>query len=209
MPHPVPVRYGSAPYPGRWGRGDPLRKQGVPFRWNVGNPRLGRRLGRRAAVRTPPDFAEALLRTAAQAVRAAGDADLVFVGRSPESLHDFLAGALERTTWRQRLQLLQLSLRCSLDRLRRERAQALDDLGRYLMVLGLTPSGILRRRRPVAFVDLIYNGHTFGNLVEVLREWTSPTQWGRLAGRLRWACLLEHGNPTSRPWSPGESPWTT
>jgi hypothetical protein len=185
-----------------------VRKQGVPFRWNVGNPRLGRRLGRTTAHPTPPEVEEALLRTAARVVRAAGDADLVFVGRSPESLLDLLAGAFERTTWRERLQLLQLSLRRPLDRLRRERPQAVDELGRYLWVLGLLPSGILERRRPVAFVDLVYNGQTFGNLVEVLRGWASPALWAEVKGRLRWVCLLEQHNPTSRPWTPGESDWT-
>jgi hypothetical protein len=185
-----------------------VRKQGVPFRWNVGNPRLGRRLGRATAPRTPPEFGEALLQRAARTVRAAGDADLVFVGRSPESLHDFLAGAFECTTWRERVLLLQLSLRCPLDRVRHDLPRALEGLIRYLWVLGLTPVEILQRRRPVAFVDLVHNGETFGNLVDVLRRWAGPAQWPGLTGRLRWVCLREHGHPTSRPWTPRESPWT-
>jgi hypothetical protein len=183
-----------------------VRKQGVPFRWNIGNPGLGRRLGRATALRAPADFAEALLRTAARVVRAAGHADLVFVGRSPESLYDFLAGAFESTTWRERLQLLQVSLRWPLGRLPRQRPQALNQFGRYLMALGLTPAAILERR-PVAFVDLVCTGETFGNLAEVLRGWASPAQWAEVRGRLRWACLLEGRDATSLPRAPGEPSW--
>lgn len=84
----------------------------APFRWNVGNPELWKRLGAGPAVRPPAGFHDALLRLVADVVRLWGDrADLVFVGRSLESAFDLLSGALAETDYRDRVQLLQLSLR--------------------------------------------------------------------------------------------------
>lgn len=182
----------------------------IPFRWRWSDPLLERHLGRGPALPLPAAHEAELLRVAIQVLRRAGDVDLVFVGRSPENLHDLLSGALWDTTWRERLQLLQLSLRSeSPGRLRRQRPGALEHLWRYFQALGLTPSQLLARHRPVAFVDLVYAGRTFGNLQKVLRYWSGGQfrHWQPVLERLRWVCLVEHGNTRHHAWGPRYSRW--
>ena len=65
---------------------------------------------------------------------AAGDADLVFVGRSPESLYDYLRGACFDTSWHDRLHLLLVSLDTRWPAVRRIVA-----LQNYLATVGLDP----------------------------------------------------------------------
>src|ERR1700733_3274091 len=88
-----------------------LRPVGKPFRWNMASSHLMRRLGRGERSTMPPHEQERLLRCAAKVLRAGGVSDYVFVGRSLENMYDLLSGALSRTSWYDRVQLLQLSLR--------------------------------------------------------------------------------------------------
>jgi hypothetical protein len=90
----------------------------------------------------------------------AGDSDLVFVGRSPESLFDLLSGFLEGTSRAGRASLLNLSLKWT--RPSRELEVAVAP---YLDGLGLSPAALARRPRPVAFVDVVRMGTAFERLV--------------------------------------------
>jgi hypothetical protein len=47
---------------------------------------------------TPQTFIYDVVESCARVVAAAGDSDIVFVGRSPESLFHFLSGVLAETT---------------------------------------------------------------------------------------------------------------
>jgi len=182
----------------------------APFRWNMANPQLSRRLGRPAPLRTAPSFRDELLSCAGEVLRAGGDVDLVLVGRSPESLFDLLSGLLEETSWRDRLQLLQLSLT---DRtpgqLRRQEPRALPKLWHYFESMRLTPPQLLRRTRPVAFVDLVFAGRTYGNLLKLLRYWSGGhlPGWRPVREQHRFVCLVERGHHAYAPWGPRHSAW--
>lgn len=65
-----------------------------PFRWNLTHRNhLGNLLdGERSA--TYNNFDDELLRCSSRIMAFAGDSDLVFVGRSTESIFDFLSGLL-------------------------------------------------------------------------------------------------------------------
>jgi len=183
----------------------------VPFRWNMGNPRLSRRLGPGASLQPPKGFKETLTQLAVEVLRAGQDVDFVFVGRSPENLYDFLSGALAETSWFGRTQQLQLSLHeHAPGRLRRQHAAALARLWGYFESLGLTPPQLLERPRPVAFVDLVFAGRTFGNLLRLLRFWSGGDlrRWGPVRDRLILVCIVERGHSRFEPWEPGHSPWT-
>src|SRR4051812_44737693 len=95
----------------------------IPFRWDVSCPeQLGTLLRAPAAEPAPaggayPQFVSDLRDCCAGVLAAACDArdaaepDLLFVGRSPESLHDYLRGVCFETSRRERFHMLAFSMR--------------------------------------------------------------------------------------------------
>ena len=144
----------------------------LPFRWNLARrEQLGR------LVEGPPPPVGSLLddirNCCARMIAQAGDSRLVFVGRSPESLYDYLSGALADTSWAERPGLLNLSMRYeSVEEIEAETPEAVRAIQRQLAALGLSPGEIAASERPVAFIDLVLEGLTFGNLVGLLDHWT-------------------------------------
>ena len=203
-----------------------MRPDGKPFRWNMSNPGLLRRLKPGETQELPEYQQDRLLRCGANIVRA-GDFDFVFVGRSLESLYDVFSGALARTTWYDRLQLLQMSVRkCeSVDSIRDaiqklnarftrlklpDADTRIDSITNYLRFCQLTPARILQRQRGVAFVDVVDKGTTFGTLLDLLKSCCDEaTSWKEVLKRLHWVAVLPDPTTTDAPtWKPSASPWT-
>lgn len=108
-----------------------------PFRWNLSNRRALDSMFRTLAHADLPDqdrfyqplfkmpherievsgigyglsLAPEIIHTCARIAACASECDLVFVGRSPETLFDYLSGAFFETSWRERIILLQFSYR--------------------------------------------------------------------------------------------------
>ncbi|MEO6419434.1 MAG: hypothetical protein ABIP39_08520 [Polyangiaceae bacterium] len=145
----------------------------LPFRWD-----LTRReqLGSLAVGELAPDyvgFRDELLASCARIVGFGGDRDLVFVGRSPESIFDHLSGLLFDTSWFPRLELLHFSMRFWEESMvRATHPGAITALRDYLESIRLHPAAIAKRARPVAFVDLVSSGDTLGRLVLLLQRWS-------------------------------------
>lgn len=203
-----------------------LRADGKPFRWNMSNPKLIGRLKSGESIPIPEHDQDRLLRCGADALRLV-DGDLVFVGRSLESLFDMLSGALAKTTWYDRLQILQVSLKNheSVETIRAEieRRNAkwkfykpktpekrLDSFQSYLQTLRLLPSQILNRPRPIVFVDVVAKGTTYGTLIELLKFYCDDeTNWSDVLSRLRWVAVQPDQKGVVDPiWKPSDSPWT-
>src|SRR5688500_13363749 len=147
----------------------------VPFRWDV---RRREQLGR--LLETAPldprawwhgpywaEFLDELRICAARVVARAGNARMVFVGRSPESLYDYLTGALAGTDWEDRCELLNVSLFGG-DAHRFVAPPAMQALRDQFAACGLTPAEIAAAPLPVAFVDLVSSGGTFGSLSDTI-----------------------------------------
>lgn len=156
----------------------PNRAGVVPFRWDV---RRREQLGRLMEVPSPPPptwwkpprWEEVLaeVRTCAARVLArGGDARLVFVGRSPENLFDYLTGALADTPWADRCDLLSVSMP-GRDGLRDLPRPALEAFRAQLAALALTPAEIASAPHPVTFADIVATGLTFGSLSDALAGW--------------------------------------
>jgi hypothetical protein len=174
---------------------------------------LLRRLGRGRTSPLPDYQQDRLLRCAAQVLRAGGDSDFVFVGRSLESVFDLLCGALSRTTWYDRVQLLQLSLRShshSPEEFQQRCPKRAASLWSYFRACQLTPPQLLERARPVVFVDVVDSGSTFENLCRLLRFWSGPAAvWQRVRERLSWVVVLSEKPPDNGShWHPSRAPWT-
>jgi hypothetical protein len=168
-----------------------------PFRWDLVRPdQLGSLLD---GVRAPDLwFADELALTAAKVVARSGGGELHFVGRSADSLFDLLSGALEGTEWAPRLHRLPFSGRNQLSSGLVARSREI------LRSCGITPQSLARSHRPVALVDLVALGGTFGNLYRVLRDWVDDERepWSVIRRKLHFVGV------TSRvPTSPDAYRW--
>ena len=81
------------------------------FRWNIARREQLGRLVDGAPVDVHPAVLHELRLCCARVIAMAGDARLVFIGRSPEYLYDYLTGAFAGTSWAGRLTLLNISFK--------------------------------------------------------------------------------------------------
>jgi hypothetical protein len=153
-----------------------------PFRWDLVRPdQVGTLLD---DVEEPHLwFLGELAVCTAKVLARCGNGELHFVGRSLDSMHDLLGGALERTSWHDRVHRLPMSLkpRRGLD----HRDVAL--LRENLAAAGITPYALARGTRPTVFVDLVFEGETFTELYLQLRRWITEEReaWQVIRRKLR------------------------
>ena len=185
----------------------------VPFRWDITRPeRLGSLLEGEAED-PGARFFGLLLACAARVIVLAGDSDLVFLGRSPESLHDLLAGLLSETPWHNRLQLLPFSTGYTTTAVaRRKQPEVVAAFRQYLESRQLSPAQLIVRERPVAIVDLICSGHTMNEFLLLLRDWATEEQadWRAVQRKLRVVGITRQADPEPTPrwhWKKRARPW--
>lgn len=143
-----------------------------PFRWDVSRRE---QLGSLALASPAPAYAEFcsdLRECAARVVAFSRDSDLVFVGRSPESIFDYLSGVLVATGWSRRLSLFNVSIReTSVAEVAAELPAALRAVREHLAELELSPGVLLGRERAVVLVDLVDSGATMQRVTELVLSW--------------------------------------
>jgi hypothetical protein len=172
---------------------------------------LLRRLGRGRSTIMPLHRQDRLVRCAASLLRAGGGSDFVFIGRSLESVFDLLCGALSRTTWYDRVQLLQLSMKNHWpEDFQQRHPERAASLWSYFGACQLTPRQIVERPRPIAFVDVVDQGRTFESLSRQLRFWSHESGvWQEVRERLAWVAVLSRQPPDhGSHWHPSRSQWT-
>lgn len=151
----------------------------LPFRWNIAKRE---QLGAVSPVDVSPEIVRHLRRCCARIISFCGNADLVFVGRSPEVVFDFLSGLLGKTSWSNRLCLLNVSLRYHrMEKARRSSPGAITAIREQLASVSLAPAQVVLRERPVAFVDVVATSSTFENLWELLLKWTREVHADEIA----------------------------
>lgn len=174
----------------------------TPFRWDLSRREtLGRLLeGERAP--DYPEFHADLLACIARIIAQAQDAELMFVGRSPESIFDLMSGLLAETEWASRLGLLNLSLRSWTAEELRDAPALRGTLRSLLQDAGLSPIELARRARPVAFVDLVYEGLTYTTLAESLLDWAKDLHVDPRAfvKRVRFIGITEQTKTSPKTW---------
>ena len=176
------------------------------FRWNIARRE---QLGRLVTGEPAESFTRELVevrRSSARVIAMAGDARLVFVGRSPEPLFDYLTGAFGGTSWAERIALLNVSLKGSDADWRALDSRARAALCEHLCELGLDPAAIATGAYPVAFVDIICDGETFGKLLDFLFSWAKAERLDTRAVRRR---LRIVGITTWYAKDPAARRWTT
>ena len=147
---------------------------GVPFRWDLVAPdQLGSLL---EGVPEPPlQFGPELARCSGQVLARSGNGDLAFIGRSLDSMYDFLSGALSGVRDAPALHRVPLSFaRDWAGRSRRTlTASELQVARGILEAAGCAPRALVRRSRPLTFVDVAHTGGTFGDLYELISDWVA------------------------------------
>jgi len=187
----------------------------VPFRWDLVAPdQLGSLLD---GIATPDLwFLDALIGCTGRVVARSGDGDLVFVGRSLDSMFDLLGGAFADLPDPRRLLRLPLSFA------RNEwtgrgwvtRALTADDIAQarnLLATLGITPDSLARRSRPVTFVDVVWEGSTFTDVFELVRDWVDDERgaWPTVRRKLRFVGVTMRTKTSPNTWRwQQHAPWT-
>jgi hypothetical protein len=180
-------------WPGRLSRVPALVEPVTPFRWDLITPdHLGSLLD--GASQPTLWYAEDLIACAGKVIARSGDGELIFVGRSLDSMYDLLGGAFDGTSWNNRLYRLPLSFAVSGGRLvgnrwrpnRITQAQMLQ-ARQILDQLGLSPFALARRDRPATFVDVVYGGSTFTRVFGLLHDWVGQTRepWSVIRRKIR------------------------
>ncbi len=188
----------------------------MPFRWDLVTPdQLGSLL--RGITEPKLWFLDELVSCAGKVLGRSGNGDLVFVGRSLDSMFDLLSGALANGRDGRQLRRLPLSFQrpgvASGRRWRRrpltaaERAQA----RLILASAGVTPQSLARRARPVTFVDVVYRGSTFTELFELLRAWVADARapWPVVRRKVRFVGVTSRTktSPNTYRWQ-RQASWT-
>jgi len=175
----------------------------LPFRWNLARREQLGSLVEGPAPKLKQAFMDELRECCARVVAMAGDSGLVFVGRSPENLFDYLSGAFAGTGWEDRCVLLNVSMRDqSAEQIERESPEALHAIHRQLRALRLSPAEIASGERPTAFVDFLFGGQTFGHLVGLLEHWAARegVDFAAVRRRLRLVAITERTKNSPNTW---------
>lgn len=169
-----------------------------PFSWSSVRPRL-------ASLAPPaasPRFVQGIQTCCAKVLARSGDSDLIFVGRSPESLYDYLSGVLAGTSWETRCRLLNYSNRYqSVAHLQSSIPGAVRAMRAQLRWFDLDPRQFSARRR-VAFVDLVSGGSTLGHLTEFMVRWAKDETADAdvVLGKLRFVGVTIQTQTSPKTW---------
>ncbi|MFC0033457.1 hypothetical protein ACFFMM_28435 [Micromonospora chaiyaphumensis] len=179
-----------------------------PFRWDLVTPD---QLGSMLAGGPEPElwFIDDLTECAGKVLARSGNGDLLFVGRSLDSMFDLLSGALAGIATEQRLARLPFSFhrRPVVDGRGKWRVPALSAeqrtaARRVLTDLDVTPHALARRRRPVTFVDVVHEGSTFAELFELLDDWIAESRepWEVVRRKLRFLGVTRRRKTSPHTW---------
>lgn len=178
----------------------------TPYRWSLsafggGRPdQLGRLPGPQD--QSPPSalVLSELTGVTAKVLARADGADLCFLGRSLDSMYDLLTGALEHSPWDGRL--LRLPVSCTTDDA--WTPAAVRRFREHLAAVGLEPYALARRKRPIALVDVVAWGRSYGILHRHLADWIEETRepWAVIRRKLRYIGVTSRcrTSPHTRRW---------
>ena len=176
-----------------------------PFRWTIAKREQLGTLVSGAQPTMERAFLSELRHTAARTLAIADDADLAFIGRTPENLYDYLSGAFAGLKNTPKLHLVQFSLRW----LESEGGLALKPknvaaIAAYLREERVDPAAIARRPRPLALVDVVADGGTMRSLTHILHLLArrGGVDWNAVQRRLRIIGLRtrEKNSPNTWRW---------
>jgi len=176
-----------------------------PFRWNLAKREQIGDLADVVPPETYPGYEDEVRATAALVLARAGNSDLVFVGRSPECLFDYLSGLMEGVADAPSLTLLQFSAPFDpVDELAKRHRPELDALLDYFSAERIDPKSIATYGKQVRFIDVVATGQTFKSIVEYLERWSrvQGADWNVVQRRIGFVGITRqtHTSPNTRRW---------
>jgi hypothetical protein len=174
-----------------------------PFRWDLEKcEQLGRLTqGQRSAAY--PGFVDDLRACASRVVAMCAGGRLVFVGRSPESLFDYLSGICADTSWRDRLAHLNISNRWrKIAQIEIVMPGAIDALKAHFEAVGVSPDQMIANPLKTSFTDLVSEGDTFGRIAEFLVGWNAAgsNDQAALRHKLRLLGIISRTKTSPNTW---------
>lgn len=143
-----------------------------PFRWNIAKKE---QLGGLLEVPTQkayPSYEDQLLECSAKIVARSSERKIVFVGRSPENIFDFLSGIFQETSRESKIDLLNISNRFrEINEIKNTLPSAFQALKEHFFEVGISPDQIIAEPKGICFCDLVASGGTFKNIFYFLEEW--------------------------------------
>lgn len=137
-------------------------------------------------------FLDELVTCTGKVLARGGNARLVFVGRSLDSMFDLLSGAVPDRVARLPFSFVHRERVLSPAQVRRARE--------VLTELGLTPAALARQA--VTFVDVVAGGRTFTELFSLLDEWIDEARepWAVIRRQLRFVGVTREGKTSPNTW---------
>lgn len=88
------------------------------------------------------------------------------------------------------------------NKIRQENPEAVIAMRQYLEQIGLHPEDIATRKRPVAFIDLVLSGDTFGRLITFLFNWSNDIgyEWNAVSRRIRLVGITIRTKTSPNTW---------
>jgi hypothetical protein len=88
------------------------------------------------------------------------------------------------------------------ERVAGENPQAFAALASYFAAERLDPNAIATRAKAVTFIDVVFSGSTFGDLVGYLKLWNKQHQgdWNSVQRRLRFVGLTQRKKTSPKTW---------
>jgi hypothetical protein len=144
-----------------------------PFRWNL---KESDQLGRLIDIECHPDFLyylEDIAECASKVVARSLNRRIIFVGRSPESIFDYLSGVFAWTSHETKIDILNISNRFKdIENIKNELPAAYSALKDHFHELNLSPEQLKSDPSGICFCDLVLSGSTFRQLFNFIKSWT-------------------------------------
>lgn len=143
-----------------------------PFRWNIAKRE---QLGKLISGEVSSAYAQyegELTDCAAKILARSKNKKIIFIGRSPENIYDYLSGVLQGTTHQDEIDLLNISNRFrDIREIRNQSPDSYNALKQHFQELDISPQQITSSRRGICFSDLVASGSTFQQLFFFLETW--------------------------------------
>lgn len=144
-----------------------------PFRWNLQKREQLGGLVSGEIVSSYVGYETELAECAAKLLARSANRKLIFVGRSPENIYDYLAGVLQNTSYQNNIDLLNISNRFRDPfKIRNELPDSFSAIKAHFLELEISPEQLITSSQGICFADLVSEGGTFENIFRFLEMWS-------------------------------------